>query len=163
MTPGVMIPGCRVHRADQRARRQARASRAKVAAYRAVITITADHPSWGDARVVRRTARCGNVEDDDGEPHPLLRQRQRGAAKDDPRGHVPSTARYRASAQAILAAIDTDRAAKRKRSEMPLFKDRIGRPGLIGRGRDRQDNRHDRGDRRDDRGDRRRRGRGLFR
>jgi hypothetical protein len=26
-----------------------------------VITITADHPVWGDARVVRRTARYGNV------------------------------------------------------------------------------------------------------
>jgi hypothetical protein len=26
-----------------------------------IITTTADHPSWGDAWVVRRTARCGNV------------------------------------------------------------------------------------------------------
>jgi hypothetical protein len=34
-------------------------------AYRAVITLTADHPSWGDAWVVRRTARCGNVADAD--------------------------------------------------------------------------------------------------
>src|SRR6266516_7224211 len=31
------------------------------AAHRAVITITANHPFWGDARVVRTTARCGNV------------------------------------------------------------------------------------------------------
>src|SRR6266516_6464812 len=30
-------------------------------AHWAVITITADHPSWGDAWVVRGTARCGNV------------------------------------------------------------------------------------------------------
>src|SRR6266516_8035142 len=30
-------------------------------AHWAVITITADHPSWGDAWVVRTTARCGNV------------------------------------------------------------------------------------------------------
>jgi len=28
---------------------------------RAVLAITADHPARGDARVVRRTARCGNV------------------------------------------------------------------------------------------------------
>jgi hypothetical protein len=67
-----------------------------------------------------------------------------------------------------------------------MFRDRIGRPGLIGGGRnrrddwqddrgdrrdDRQDDRgdrrddrqDDRGDRRDDRGDRRRRGPGLLR
>jgi hypothetical protein len=37
------------------------ASYANAAAHRAVITITADHPSRGDAWVVRRTARCGNV------------------------------------------------------------------------------------------------------
>ena len=65
---------------------------------------------------------------------------------------------------------------------MPLFRDRGDRPGLLGRGRDRRDDRgdrrddrqDDRGDRRDDRGDdrddrhddrqdRRRRGPGLFR
>ena len=54
---------------------------------------------------------------------------------------------------------------------MPLFKDRSDRPGLLGRVRDRRDDRgdkrddrqDDRGDRRDDRGDRRRRGPGLFR
>jgi hypothetical protein len=33
------------------------------AAHRAVITFTADHPVRCDARVVRRTARCGNVDD----------------------------------------------------------------------------------------------------
>jgi hypothetical protein len=38
---------------------------------------------------------------------------------------------------------------------MPLFRDRSDRPGLLGRGRDRRD---DRGDRRDARQDRRRRG-----
>ena len=47
---------------------------------------------------------------------------------------------------------------------MPLFMDR---PGLLGRGRDRRedrrDRREDRGDRREDRQDRRRRGPGLFR
>ena len=61
---------------------------------------------------------------------------------------------------------------------MPMFRDRIGRPGLLGGGRDRRDDRQDdrgdrqhdrddrrddRGDRRDDRQDRRRRGPGLFR
>jgi len=35
------------------------------AADRAVITITADHPSRGDAWVVRRTVRRGNVDDED--------------------------------------------------------------------------------------------------
>lgn len=47
---------------------------------------------------------------------------------------------------------------------MPMFRDRMSRPGLIGGGRDRRDDRgdrrddrqDDRGDRRDDRGDRRR-------
>ena len=39
------------------------AGHANGAAYRTVITTTADHPSWGDAWVVRRTARCGNVDD----------------------------------------------------------------------------------------------------
>jgi hypothetical protein len=44
-----------------------------------------------------------------------------------------------------------------------MSRDRIGRPGLIGGGRDRRDDRQDdRGDRRDDRGDRRR-GPGLLR
>jgi len=33
------------------------------AANRAVITTAADHPSWGDAWVVRRTARCGSLEE----------------------------------------------------------------------------------------------------
>ena len=37
------------------------ADHANAAAHRAVITITADHPRGGDAWVVRRTARCGNV------------------------------------------------------------------------------------------------------
>ena len=58
---------------------------------------------------------------------------------------------------------------------MPLFRERSDRPGLLGRGRDRRDDRRDdrgdrrddrqddRGDRRDDRQDRRRRGPGLFR
>jgi hypothetical protein len=53
---------------------------------------------------------------------------------------------------------------------MPMFTDRVGRPGLLSGGRDRRDDRQDdRGDRRDDRGDRRddrqdrRRGPGLFR
>jgi hypothetical protein len=58
---------------------------------------------------------------------------------------------------------------------MPLFRDRGDRPGLLGRGRDRRDDRQDdrgdkrddrqddRGDKRDDRQDRRRRGPGLFR
>jgi hypothetical protein len=54
---------------------------------------------------------------------------------------------------------------------MPMFRDRIDRPGLIGGGGDRRDDRQDdrggrrddRGDRRDDRQDRRRRGPGLFR
>ena len=65
---------------------------------------------------------------------------------------------------------------------MPLFRDRGDRPGLLGRGRDRRDDRgdkrddrkddrgdkrddrkDDRGDKRDDRQDRRRRGPGLFR
>jgi hypothetical protein len=50
------------------------ASHANAAAHRAGITITADHPSWGDAWVVRRTARCGSVDvdvdDDEAEPHP---------------------------------------------------------------------------------------------
>ena len=49
---------------------------------------------------------------------------------------------------------------------MPMLGDRIGRPGLLGGGRDRRDDRQDdrgRGDRRDDRQDRRRRGPGLFR
>jgi hypothetical protein len=36
-------------------------SGANTTAHRAVITFTADHPSWGDAWVVRTTARCGNV------------------------------------------------------------------------------------------------------
>jgi hypothetical protein len=66
-TPGAMIPG-RLRGADQRACSRARAGHANATAHRAVITITADHPSRGDARVVRRTARHGNV--DDGEPHP---------------------------------------------------------------------------------------------
>ena len=38
------------------------ASHAKVALAGAVITITADHPSWSDAWVVRRPAHCGNVD-----------------------------------------------------------------------------------------------------
>jgi hypothetical protein len=58
---------------------------------------------------------------------------------------------------------------------MPMLRDRIGRPGLIGGGRDRRDDRQDdrgdrqddRDDRQDDRGDRglrgRRRGPGLLR
>jgi hypothetical protein len=54
---------------------------------------------------------------------------------------------------------------------MPLLRDRGDRPGLLGRGRDRRDDRgdrrddrqDDRGDRRDDRQDRRRLGPGLFR
>jgi hypothetical protein len=58
---------------------------------------------------------------------------------------------------------------------MPLFRDRGDRPGLLGRGHDRRDDRGDkrddrqddrgdkRDDRQDDRGDRRRRGPGLFR
>jgi hypothetical protein len=65
---------------------------------------------------------------------------------------------------------------------MPLFRDRSDRPGLLGRVRDRRDDRgdqrddrrddrqddrgdrrDDRGDRRDDRQDRRRLGPGLFR
>jgi len=58
---------------------------------------------------------------------------------------------------------------------MPLFRDRGDRPGLLGRGHDRRDDRRDdrgdrrddrkddRGDRGDDRKDRRRRGPGLFR
>ena len=54
---------------------------------------------------------------------------------------------------------------------MPLLRDRGDRPGLLGRGRDRRDDRRDdrgdrrddRGDRRDDRQDRRRLGPGLFR
>ena len=46
---------------NQRACRHARASHADAAAHRAVITITADHPSRGDARVVRTTAWCGTV------------------------------------------------------------------------------------------------------
>jgi hypothetical protein len=38
---------------------------------------------------------------------------------------------------------------------MPMLRDRIGRPGLIGGGRDRRDDRQDdRGDRQDDRDDR---------
>src|SRR6266516_3389355 len=56
-----MIPGQRFRGANQRACRRAWASYANAAAPRAVITITAYHPFWGDARVVRRTARCGNV------------------------------------------------------------------------------------------------------
>jgi hypothetical protein len=46
---------------NQRACRHARASHADAAAHRAVITITADHPARGDARVVRTTAWCGTV------------------------------------------------------------------------------------------------------
>jgi hypothetical protein len=54
---------------------------------------------------------------------------------------------------------------------MPLLKGRGDRPGLLGKVRDRRDDRQDdrgdrqddRGDRQDDRGDRRRRGPGLFR
>jgi hypothetical protein len=54
---------------------------------------------------------------------------------------------------------------------MPMLGDRVGRPGLIGGGGDRRDDRQDdrddrqddRGDRRDDRQDRRRRGPGLLR
>ena len=45
---------------NQRACRHARASHADAAAHRA-ITITADHPARGDARVVRTTAWCGTV------------------------------------------------------------------------------------------------------
>ena len=53
---------------------------------------------------------------------------------------------------------------KHKEPDMPMLRDRIGRPGLIGGGRDRRDDRQDdRGDRRDDRQDRRRLGPGLFR
>ena len=45
---------------------------------------------------------------------------------------------------------------RRKGPDMPLIRDRSDRPGLLGRGRDRRDDRRDdRGDRRDDRGDRR--------
>jgi hypothetical protein len=53
---GGLGPGGRARGANQRA-----CSHAKAATRRAVITITADHPSWGDAWVVRRTALCGNV------------------------------------------------------------------------------------------------------
>jgi hypothetical protein len=61
--------------------------------------------------------------------------------------------------QAILAALDADRAAQAEGCDMPLLRDRGDRPGLLG-GRDRRDHR---GDRRDDRQDWRRRGPGLFR
>jgi len=49
---------------NQRACRHARASHADAAAHR-TITITADHPFRGDARVVRITAWCGTVNDAD--------------------------------------------------------------------------------------------------
>jgi hypothetical protein len=63
----------------------------------------------------------------------------------------------------------------RKEPDMPLLRERRDRPGLLGHGRDRRDDRRDdrgdrrgdrrddRGDRRDDRQDRRRRGPGLLR
>ena len=47
-------------------RLQARVGRhVTAAAGRALVTISADHPSWGDGWVVCRTARCGNVDDAD--------------------------------------------------------------------------------------------------
>jgi hypothetical protein len=59
--PGKVIPGAPRRGANQRARSRARASHANAAAHRAAIAMTADHPARGDAWVVRRTARCGNV------------------------------------------------------------------------------------------------------
>jgi hypothetical protein len=47
----------------------------EVAAYRAVITVTANHLAGGDTEVMRKKARCGTVDDDDPEPHPVPRQR----------------------------------------------------------------------------------------
>jgi len=47
-------------------RLQARVGRhVTAAAGRALVTISADHPSWGDGWVVCTTARCGNVDDTD--------------------------------------------------------------------------------------------------
>jgi hypothetical protein len=67
--PGTLSPfpvPCRTRSSSRRRRR----SHANTAAYRAVITVTADHPSRGDAWVMHRTARCGNVDGGEAEPHP---------------------------------------------------------------------------------------------
>jgi hypothetical protein len=63
---GIIAGSCRSHgRAEPGAARPMATRLAgedpDAVAHRAVITITADHPSRGDARVVRTTAWCGNV------------------------------------------------------------------------------------------------------
>jgi hypothetical protein len=84
--PSSLFPGC-----------FAWASHANAAAHRAGITITADHPSWGDARVVRRTARCGSVDVDVDEagPYPCGGRaggaQRRGEAVQPARSAAPSS------------------------------------------------------------------------
>ncbi len=103
MTPGAVRRGrASAVRINVRAGRRGPAC--EVAAYRAVITMTADHLSRGDAGVMRKTARCGTVDDDDGEPHPLPRQRQRVQRRGDPSGASRARPGGALAAEVILAA-----------------------------------------------------------
>jgi hypothetical protein len=115
--------------ANQRARSQAWASHANAAAHRAAISTTTDHPARGDARVVRRTARCGNVDDDETEPHPCSGRANGAQQRSDPRRHGAAPALgvpLWLCALGILAMVLQNRKLRKRYGDVAV---RVLRPG----------------------------------
>jgi hypothetical protein len=83
----------------------------------------------GDARVVRRTARCGNVDDDETEPHPCSGRANGAQQRSDPRRHGAAPALgvpLWLCALGILAMVLQNRKLRKRYGDVAV---RVLRPG----------------------------------